>query len=469
MGFSYSCMAEDVIQVMPFRTKAGVTVDEGRCFQIHLNNTEECWGIQFEMILPEGVYLDEDAFELIPERVPKNRRGQLLHGVDYNVKDGIVYVAISPNTDDYLLENSGALLNVYYYTAADMPAGIHPIRINKPLFVLRDGAIRPGPSSSYMVTGESPLETQAATDLSCLTDYVPSFVMERINEESAHNSSLVSLDLTGAEELGAMPDLSGSNALCYVKAGTKAETSLIDIPNVVVKDGDTYRCRRLELNEKYSFACPYTVDADEVVLRRSPVSSQWNTLCLPFALSASQIETTYGIGSYVQELTGLEGEALCFSTTDNGTQANVPCLLYVPSACANEEYMYGSVTVMPTSETPEVVADGVRFLGNYTGYRSATGLYGITPDSRIRHGGTGAMLQGFRACLDLSGTARPTVLYIRHNDTTGMSGIQTNNAGTCYDVYTSDGRLLRKNVRCSEAETGLPHGIYITDHQKIIK
>lgn len=466
--FCCYCMAEDVIQVMPFRTTAGVTADDGQYFQIHLNNSEECWGIQFEMILPEGLTLDEYPFELIRERVP-TRRGQMLHGVDYNIKDGTVYVVVSPNTDDYLLGNSGALLNVYYSTAADMPEGIHPIRINKPLIVFRDGHVRPGTSSSYMITGDSPLSSQPAVDLSCLTGYIPSFVMEQANRDLALNPSLLSLDLTEAEDIGENPSLAESNALCYIKAGTKAETTLADVPNIVVKDGDTYRCRHLLLNEKYPFSCRHTMYADNAVLMRTPVSSQWNTLCLPFALGTSQLEAAYGAGCYAQELTNLENDALCFSTTAGGTQANVPCLLYVPAACENEEYAYGAVTVLPTPEIPEMTVQDIRFQGNYAGHRSATGLYGVTPDSRIRRGGTGAMLQGFRACLDLSGTTRPTTLCIRHDNATGLCDIQTGNTNARCDVYSPDGRLLRKNVLRSEAVKGLPHGLYVVGHQKIIK
>lgn len=50
---------ENAIQVVPFQTKAGATVDDALYFQIAMTNTEPVWGVQFRLKLPEGLTLDE--------------------------------------------------------------------------------------------------------------------------------------------------------------------------------------------------------------------------------------------------------------------------------------------------------------------------------------------------------------------------------------------------------------------------
>ena len=67
--------AEDVVQVVPFETKAGATVDDALCFSVAMNNASaEIWALQFDLLLPEGMTIDDvsgyDPFELNKERFP---------------------------------------------------------------------------------------------------------------------------------------------------------------------------------------------------------------------------------------------------------------------------------------------------------------------------------------------------------------------------------------------------------------
>lgn len=67
--------AEDVLQVVPFETKAGATVDDGLSFSVAMNNASaEIWALQFDLLLPEGMTIDDvsgwDPFELSTDRFP---------------------------------------------------------------------------------------------------------------------------------------------------------------------------------------------------------------------------------------------------------------------------------------------------------------------------------------------------------------------------------------------------------------
>jgi len=480
-----SVRGEDVLQVVPFRTEAGMTTDDGCQFVLQLNSTQPYWGIQFELQLPEGMTLDDtdgaDPFELSEDRFPFTKRGSRVtfkHSVVFSYgknTPGWYTVIISPNDrTSFISAGEGEALRVYFKTEAGMPSGVYPIRVKDVLMVLTSQeGVRPGASTSYVTVGNASAVADGVADFSFLTDYVPSFVMESLGGGLASETDLAALDLTGAASLGAIPRLSHPNALCLVGAGTQAEAELAeaDVPNVAVPAEDgTLRCRRLELHEEHSFAPWRTIVADEAVLRRGPLSASWNTLCLPFALSPEQVEQAFGAGSYVQQFEGRDGAALCFRTAAQGLQAHVPCLLYVPEIPAAEAFSFGSVTLEASSAAPETVAGGVRFAGNYGGHRSATGLYGVTPDSRVARGGAAAMLQGFRACFDLSGVsaAEAATFYIRHDGLTGVSASPAVRPAGETNVYAPDGRLVRENVSAESATRGLGRGIYIVSGKKLI-
>ena len=78
-----------------------------------------------------------------------------------------------------------------------------------------------------------------------------------------------------------------------------------------------------------------------VLLRRVLKVNSWNTLCLPFAMSREEVETTWGEGSLVASLEEVEYESEAFASLRfrihrYGIEANKPCLL------------------MPTQNVPEV-------------------------------------------------------------------------------------------------------------------
>ena len=50
--------AENIIQVVPFETKAGITTDDMQSFSIEMRNSEKMLAFQFDILLPEGMSLD---------------------------------------------------------------------------------------------------------------------------------------------------------------------------------------------------------------------------------------------------------------------------------------------------------------------------------------------------------------------------------------------------------------------------
>ena len=73
--------AENIIQVVPFETKAGITTDDMQSFSIEMRNSEKMLAFQFDILLPEGMSFDNtdglDPFEFNEDRVSYtvDRRG----------------------------------------------------------------------------------------------------------------------------------------------------------------------------------------------------------------------------------------------------------------------------------------------------------------------------------------------------------------------------------------------------------
>ena len=64
-----------------------------------------------------------------------------------------------------------------------------------------------------------------------------------------------------------------------------------------------------------------------VELSRPIASGQWNTLCVPFNMSADQIESVFGAGTSVAVFSNAENDVVNFSTANEIT-AGIPCILY---------------------------------------------------------------------------------------------------------------------------------------------
>lgn len=465
----HNAQTENAIQVIPFQTKAGATVDDALCFQIAMTNTEPVWGVQFRLKLPEGLTLDEYPFEQVSERCP-SKRGQYFHSVNYNYNDGWYTVVLQTTTNTFLNGNSGALLNVYYLTDENMTPGIYPIQIEEALLVFSSDGNYPKASTSYVVVGESsPLKTEKHVDLSCLTGHIPSFVMEAANTELAKNTDCLSIDMTGMDSYGAAPSMPRGNTLLYVDADKQAAIDLEAnlTPNVVLKSASGYSCSRLTLDENAAFGVQHRVEVTTASLKRSNIPTPWSTMCFPFELTPEQLENVYGQGACAYKLEKVEAPYICFTPMTEATTAHVPYLLYCNEASTGSDHLFfGNITLEPGEVAEIQETDGVKFFGTYAGTQSATNMYGITPESRLMRGGSGAQTCSFRALFDLSLLPEAAQYTIRHDGVTSLTAAPAINRNA--NLYDINGRCIRSGVSDNEVLDGLPQGVYIINHQKVI-
>jgi hypothetical protein len=139
---------------------------------------------------------------------------------------------------------------------------------------------------------------------------------------------------------------------------------------------------KLSEDEAYSpIANGGTAQSANVILGRT-FKAGWNTLCLPFSLTDSQISSVFGSDASVATLAGVSGNTLKFSTDTRAITAHQPCLLKISEA--GSSYTINDATVEPlgtngvTQTFTESDGSSLAFTGVYvpiTATTVGTGLY----------------------------------------------------------------------------------------------
>lgn len=202
-----------------------------------------------------------------------------------------------------------------------------------------------------------------------------------------------------------------------------------------------------------------TATGDKNVILARSFSAGWNTICLPFAFTPSEVAG----GAVAQAFTAVKDGALSFSAVTS-CEANTPYLIYVPADVQFGKIFRGKSVV--AADAKSVTYDAFTFTGVYTTEdgMSMEGKYGVaTIDGvqKIRKGGASSNIFGTRAYF-VSNDANANGTLIRLNDgTTGIQTVDTTTATT--GVYNLQG------VRVGSSLSTLPAGVYIVNGKKILK
>ena len=109
-----------------------------------------------------------------------------------------------------------------------------------------------------------------------------------------------------------------------------------------------------------------------VTLNRTLKAEKWNTLVLPFAVSADKVKAQFGDGVEVAEYSNTDGEEINFSSTEN-IKANVPVLIKPTTVSAENSYTFDGVTLV--AGEPKTTGVSYDFVGSYKPYNLATDNY----------------------------------------------------------------------------------------------
>lgn len=210
-------------------------------------------------------------------------------------------------------------------------------------------------------------------------------------------------------------------------------------------------------------AAPAAQNGAHVKFCRSFFTEYWNTLVLPFSMTATQVIESFGEGTVVKELesvTGSENLILTFKTVETIT-ANVPIII-IPGE-VKEFYCIKNVDVNP-SNNPATVLSLLSFVGNYNAAHVLTTDDYYLLDNYFKHSPGGNIIKPYRAYFHV---ADSQVKSLGFDDNSGDIPTAINDKVQGQEardssIYDLTGRRLN-NLN------GLPQGFYIIDGKKVVK
>lgn len=223
----------------------------------------------------------------------------------------------------------------------------------------------------------------------------------------------------------------------------------------------------ITLNENET--CTPDAKVADVTLTRT-LTTRWNSIVLPFAVSKEQIAAQFGEGTvvaaYKDATVGETSTTLNFEVVEE-MQANVPYL--IKPAQAGNTYTFQGVAIKP-ADNLEAGEGEIKFVGNYENGKQLTeGNYFIDANRNKFYSANGTeTMKAFRAIFVSTAAAPAKAMFfsIRGNsgETTGIEDVKTL-AGKTFDVYSIDGMLVRKNATNLN---GLAKGVYVVNGKKYI-
>ncbi len=195
-----------------------------------------------------------------------------------------------------------------------------------------------------------------------------------------------------------------------------------------------------------------------------PLKNGWNSICLPFNMSAFDFENS--TDTKLQALASYDGELLNFEEVEN-LEANVPYLVYI-TGDNSEDGMFHEFNIgteVFAAEPQAQCRGGFCFQGNYTPSFAMRNRYGVAD-----HGAEGQFIQkgGEKSTLPATGayfTASGKPASVKLNLGGEVTGIDSN--GVISDSASAPVFDL-KGVRVSNGSLeGLPKGLYIQGGKKV--
>lgn len=221
------------------------------------------------------------------------------------------------------------------------------------------------------------------------------------------------------------------------------------------------------LDETQDYVRPtFTGSYVDVTLKRKLNTNEWNTLCLPFPLSAAQIAELWGAGTKVAILTGDSETKLFFSTCDD-IKAGKPCLLDPKNVNADYTYEIKGIDVSTWENNSELqyVAGKTRMVGFFSPETVKEGSYVFGDANKMYHLVSDMKANGFRCYFEDVADASRVLTWGIDDNTTGIDGtFVTPQAPKVGNIYTVNGQLVRRNSTAA----GLAPGVYIMNGIKLI-
>ncbi|MBQ3805582.1 MAG: leucine-rich repeat domain-containing protein [Prevotella sp.] len=262
-------------------------------------------------------------------------------------------------------------------------------------------------------------------------------------------------------------------------------------------DLKTCTANRIVLQSNNIFKCPVSFTATKAQFTYTPSVwangfGGWETLCLPFEVSAFKASESGYIspillGAYgdfwLRQFVGASSKALYFSSTLDGTmKANTPYLLAFPGSVMGNGHLQGqTITFLgknvefEANATAEVQRNDKVFVGNYDNV--ADDASGWILNSAGSDFITSSVVgdKPFRAYIrteddfaDFNAAKTLNISFVEDEETAIREINEDRDAENDLNIYSIDGTLIRKAENTSDGLNGLKKGTYIINHKKVM-
>lgn len=199
----------------------------------------------------------------------------------------------------------------------------------------------------------------------------------------------------------------------------------------------------------------------------------WNTLCVPFSLTAAQVTAAFGNDVELRKLSSIEGTTLKFVSTDIIT-AGEPCLIKV--AKDGSTYNFEGVATIAVANnkvyTFSKVSGDIQFLGIYSPMDvvtvnpagPSTGYYAFLGEgNKFFKAQAETKMKGFRAFFLVPNNVPSNALKAVIDGTaTGIEDLVIDGVKANGRVYNLNGQYVGNSLN------GLQPGLYIQNGKKIV-
>lgn len=199
----------------------------------------------------------------------------------------------------------------------------------------------------------------------------------------------------------------------------------------------------------------------DVTLKRSFVANKWNTLVLPFAVSAEDVKAKFGNDAKVVEYSNAEDVNINFTTSTNGIKANVPVLIMPAAVNTENTYTFNGVSIVVADPNPKADGTNYSFVGSYKPYNLVNDDYMLYADKWWKtETGDAYKIKAFRAYIKANGIgeAAKQLNLVIDGQTTGLK-LNTVNGNIEGETYNIAGQRVANSYK----------GLVIKNGKKIIK
>ncbi len=208
------------------------------------------------------------------------------------------------------------------------------------------------------------------------------------------------------------------------------------------------------------------------------VFNGWNTLSLPFDMTASELDEAFGSSCRLERLIGVDNDGtnivLNFQDCKHvGLKANVPYILYFSGESATKKIAKTATISKEPVELTYTTGNGMTVtMAPAQTKTEPAGLYGVLArdNAEAQFVPTDGVANGFyatRCFIKLSGSNTAPLLsnHLQEGDVTSINAIASTNEKV--DVYSLSGARVATGMRAAEVNALQPN-IYIVKGHKIL-